>query len=155
MARRILVFDTSVLCCWLNVPGKETAGTASDRWDRARVDSLVRNERAKGSTFVLPLATVIETGNHIAQAANQRYELAIRFCKLLVQTAQANTPWTAFTEQAEHWTAASLVQLASTWPDLAKSGTSIGDATIKNVANYSAVAGFHVNRHGRCRPESL
>lgn len=28
--RKVLVLDTSVLCCWLKVPGRETAGPLED-----------------------------------------------------------------------------------------------------------------------------
>lgn len=35
MRKRVLILDTSVLCCWLQVPGKETAGPANHRTVRA------------------------------------------------------------------------------------------------------------------------
>ena len=49
---RIVVFDTSVLCVWLNVAGKETCGKAGDVWDRVRVDNLIEEETESRSTFV-------------------------------------------------------------------------------------------------------
>ena len=57
--RRVLILDTSVLCCWLQVPGKEETGPVDDRWDQARIDAQLQKERASNSTFVLPLATLI------------------------------------------------------------------------------------------------
>ena len=61
LSKRVLILDTSVLCCWLQVPGKEEAGPVNDRWSHARIDALLAQERAKKSTFVLPI------GNYSAQ----------------------------------------------------------------------------------------
>jgi hypothetical protein len=144
MARRVLILDTSVLCCWLQVPGKETAGPIDDLWDHTRIDKLLNLERAKNATFVLPLATLIETGNHIAQAKGQKFELATHLAKYMREAADGNSPWAAFTDQSPLWDVENLRLLAECWPELAKSGTSIGDATIKNVADFYAKAGYVV-----------
>ena len=144
MSRKVLILDTSVLCCWLEVPGKETAGPADDPWDHARIAQLLAEERKIGSTFVLPLATLIETGNHIAQAPAQRYRCAKALAAQLRDAVDASTPWAAFTEQSPLWNAASLQTLAETWPNLANGGMSIGDATIKEVAEYYAQGGISV-----------
>ena len=101
-------------------------------------------ERAKGSTFVLPMATLIETGNHIAQAPNQRFERASSLADYLREAADAQSPWAAFTDQSPLWQAENLRTLANTWPPLAAGGTSIGDATIKDVAEHYAKAGYFV-----------
>ena len=85
MPARVLIIDTSVLCCLLEVPGKETCGSGAERWDRSRVEKLLAEER--GSTLVLPLATIIETGNHIAQAPGDRFTLATRFGRYLAFAA--------------------------------------------------------------------
>ena len=144
MNKRVLIFDTSVLCCWLAVPGKTEAGTKEDRWDQARIQQKITDEQGRGSTFVLPLASLIETGNHIAQASGDRFSLATRFAKHLRDAADATTPWAAFTEQSSLWEARHLKELADHWPVLAASGLSIGDATIADVAEYYARAGYQV-----------
>ena len=144
MSRRVLILDTSVLCCWLQVPGKEVAGPVNDRWDHDRINALLEDERAKDSTFVLPIATLIETGNHIAQAPNQRFERASSLAGYLREAADAASPWAAFTDQSPLWQAENLRALAESWPRLAVGGTSIGDATIKDVAEYYATAGYFV-----------
>lgn len=144
MSQKVLIIDTSVLCCWLKVPGKEVAGPVDDRWDHARVKRLLDAERLEGSTFVLPIATLIETGNHIAQAPILRYERATALADHLRDAADAATPWAAFTEQSELWDSSNLRTLAANWPALAAGGTSIGDATIKDVAEYYASAGCSV-----------
>jgi len=144
MSRKVLILDTSVLCCWLKVPGKEAAGPSTDRWDHARIEQLLDDERQQGSTFVLPIATLIETGNHIAQAPEYRYERALALAGHLRDTSDATSPWAAFTEQSTLWAPANLRLLAENWPRLAAAGTSIGDATIRDVAEYYAGAGFTV-----------
>lgn len=144
MAKRVLIFDTSVLCCLLKVPGKETAGSASDVWDHGRVSQLIIKESSQKSTFVLPLASIIETGNHVAQAPGDRYSVAVELAKIISSAATASTPWAAFTDQSGLWEEEQLASLAENWPNLAKSGLSIGDATIKDVAEYYAKAGFSV-----------
>ena len=145
MSRKVLIFDTSVLCCWLRVPGKEVAGPIHDRWDHARIENLLNKETQQGScTFVLPIATLIETGNHIAQAPEYRYERATLLANHLRDSADAATPWAAFIEQSPLWQSDNLRLLADNWPNLAAAGISIGDATIKNVAEYYANAGVSV-----------
>lgn len=144
MSKRVLILDTSVLCCWLRVPGKEETGPVHDRWDHHRIDALLERERAENSTFVLPIATLIETGNHIAQARSHRFERASSLAGYLREAADAQSPWAAFTDQSQLWQAENLRALAEVWPLLATGGTSIGDATIKDVAEYYAKAGYFV-----------
>jgi hypothetical protein len=144
MSKKILVLDTSILCCWLRVPGKDTAGANHDRWDFNRINHLLIAERAEGSTFVLPIASLIETGNHIAQCHGNRYELATALTNHLKATVDASSPWAAFTDQSALWEPKNLQGLADTWPQLAVGGTSIGDATIKHVAEYYSQAGYEV-----------
>ena len=66
MKKHILIIDTSILCVWLQIPGMEECGRDSDKWTFKRVDEKVNKERKDGTDFVLPIATIIETGNHIA-----------------------------------------------------------------------------------------
>jgi hypothetical protein len=143
MSKRILILDTSVLCCWLRVPGKEEAGPINDRWNYQRIERELKAEENK-SIFVLPIATLIETGNHIAQAGKSRFECANELAACLLKAADAKSPWAAFTDQSSLWQADSLRNLANSWPTLASGGTSIGDATIKDVAEFYANAGFNV-----------
>jgi len=145
MNKRVLILDTSVLCCWLRVPGKDEAGPLEDRWNFHRIDDLLKEEEAKGSTFVLPMATLIETGNHIAQANdNNRFQRAQALAVYLRGTADEKSPWAAFTDQSSLWQPDKLRELADNWPALAAASISIGDATIKDVAEYYARATYHV-----------
>ena len=138
MSSKVIIFDTSVLCCWLQVPGKDTCGPEGDRWDYERIEQKVSEELEAGSTFVLPLATIIETGNHIAFTAGDRYALAQSLSEYIRKTATDTDPWAAFGHQAELWSAEKLITLADTWPNLAVQGLGIGDTTIKDVADFYA-----------------
>ena len=142
MTRKILVLDTSVLCCLFDVSGKETCGPMGNRWDKSRISRLLSDEQ--NATVVLPLATIIETGNHIAQAASRRFEAATEFCEKLKNVADGIIPWAAFSEQAELWSPDNLKRIAESWPCEAASGLSIGDTTIKDVAEYYAKSGILV-----------
>jgi hypothetical protein len=142
--KKVLIFDTSILCVWLNVPGMGSCGPDQDKWDKARVQRKIEAEQINKATFVLPLATIIETGNHISQAKQSRKEHAEALADLMKKSADQQTPWAAFSEQSTLWSPEKLKKLAKAWPDLAAGKLSIGDATIKDVAEYYAKMGFQV-----------
>jgi len=134
--RKVLILDTSILCVWLEVPGRECCGPDYDRWDKLRVDQKIQEEEQANTTFVLPIASIIETGNHIAHASHSRRECAQRLASLMVLSAQKQSPWAAFSEHTLLWSPEKLEQLAKEWPDLANQKISLADATIINVAAY-------------------
>ncbi len=101
----------------------------------------IQNEQQNNSTLVLPLAAIIETGNHIAQARHSRKERAEDLADVIRKSADQQTPWAAFSDQSVLWTTGKLKNLADTWPHLASQKFSIGDATIKDVAEYYAQSG--------------
>ena len=68
---KILIVDTSIMCVWLKVPGKEVAGK-SNEYTYDIVARHIEEERLKGTKLVLPIATIIETGNHIAHSNGNR-----------------------------------------------------------------------------------
>ncbi|WGZ95854.1 MAG: hypothetical protein QJT81_07685 [Candidatus Thiothrix putei] len=140
----MLIIDTSILCVWLDVPGMDCCGPNNDRWDKSRVDAKIQQEQAANTTFVLPLATIIETGNHIAQANHSRKERADALADLMRKSAENQTPWAAFSDQTLLWSPENLKLLAETWPVLAAAAMSLGDITIKDVAEYYAQTGVEV-----------
>jgi len=142
--KKVLIIDTSVLCVWLRVPGKESCGHDADQWDWDRVEKKIKEENQNHSTFVLPLATIIETGNHISQASKSRRERGKALADLIRKSADQQSPWAAFSEQDMLWKPDKLKKLADTWPDLAARSLSLGDATIKDVAEYYAESGCEV-----------
>jgi hypothetical protein len=86
--RRVSFIDTSVMCELVEVPGK-------CRGDEAIANEL-RTRSTDGERFIVPLTTVVETGNHIAQAkTGNRRAAATRFAALLEAAAAGRTPFEA------------------------------------------------------------
>lgn len=81
--KEVIIIDTSILCVWLQLPGFNSVGSQADNWDYERINGEIETERALKTTLVLPLATIIETGNHISQSSGDTYEIAQRFCQIL------------------------------------------------------------------------
>ena len=52
--KKVLVIDTSVLCVWLKVPGKETCGSSNALITYDIVAKKIELERTMGTTFILP-----------------------------------------------------------------------------------------------------
>ena len=104
----------------------------------------IERKIAENAILVLPLASLIETGNHIAHAADRRYQTANSFAQLIRAAAVGNEPWAPFTGQDPCWTEEALVELADNWPNLAAAEQSIGDYTIKEVAEHYASTGCSV-----------
>lgn len=142
--KNVLILDTSILCVWLKVSGKETCGSGASCIDFAKVEKEIQSAEEMNYTLVLPLATIIETGNHIAQSPQWRHERATQLGDLMVNAANESTPWAAFSDQQTLWSADGLKNLAATWPALAAKKLSIGDATIAEVADYYAKMGYIV-----------
>ena len=144
--RKVLLIDTSLLCVWLKVPGKETAG--NNKWDFELVNEKILTEIAKGTTLVLPLATVIETGNHIAQAkttnSDSKRITSEKFAEIMIAAADETSPWAAFREQIVLWEAEGLKNLAEKFPNQVVKKTSMGDASIAVLGYYYHEKGFHV-----------
>ena len=108
------------------------------------VNEKIEEEKKLGTTFVLPIASIIETGNHIAHSAGDRHAVGHLFAGIISATADQVSPWAAFTEQSELWKKENLKVLAERWKESVISGQSLGDASIVDVANYYASAGFEV-----------
>jgi hypothetical protein len=142
--KKVLILDTSIVCVWLKVPGMNDCGPSHDKWDKIRVSAKIQAEEQANTTFVLPLASIIETGNHIAQAKHSRRERAQSLAELMKKSANSHSPWAAFSEQSVLWSAEKLILLAESWPALADQKLSLGDATIMNVAEYYAQMGCQV-----------
>jgi hypothetical protein len=144
MKKKVLIFDTSVLCVWLKVPSKETCGPEGNQLTFDIVDAKIEDEKKLGTTFVLPIASIIETGNHIAHSTGDRHAVGHAFADIISATADQISPWAAFTEQSDLSKQETLKVLADRWKESVISGQSLGDASIVDVANYYASAGFEV-----------
>ncbi|NGZ05459.1 MAG: hypothetical protein G8237_03810 [Magnetococcales bacterium] len=143
---KVLVFDTSILVVWLKVPGLEEAGPKHDLWDHGRVEKLI-NEY-KDAIYVLPLATIIEAGNLICKISkDQRQQFAQKLSDIIKLSCEGQSPWAVFSDQSLLWEPEHLIKLADSWPALTEGNRchSMGDATIKTVAEHYASMGFPVD----------
>lgn len=96
--RRVSIIDTRLFCSSLRVPGKDTCGSGAEVWDFPRVvEKFAAAER--DGTLVLPLATLIETGNHISQVGGDRHGFAVRLRQIVQQCLD---------ERQVHWSLAEL-----------------------------------------------
>ncbi|WP_199303231.1 hypothetical protein [Oscillatoria sp. FACHB-1406] len=77
--RKVLIFDTCVLCVLLKIPNMEECGKVPNDWNFIKLEEKLKQEESQETVFVLPLAAIIETGNHISQASSKRRELAEKF----------------------------------------------------------------------------
>lgn len=114
-------------------------------WNIENVTDKIEHSITSGSTLVIPMAVIIETGNHIAHATGDRYPIVNRFVELIYKTIDGETPWAAFTKQKDLWEDDALRALMARWKDAAISGQSLGDASIVDVANfYSGLGNYDV-----------
>ena len=134
---KILIIDTSILCVYLKVPQMEECGKDGDKWNYDRVSQKIVEEGRHNTRFVLPLATIIETGNHIAHTSgDNNYKLVNDFADLVEKTIDEETPWIAFSRQAELLQGENLRYLLSKWRKSSiVESQSLGDASIADVAN--------------------
>jgi hypothetical protein len=112
--------DTSIMVNILDVPKMND--------DRATVTRDLRAKRSSGVRLVLPVTTVIETGNHVAQIADggRRWECANRFVEHLRLLLQHRAPWVL---HELGWNADFLDTLISG----AATGTSLVDHAVNRV----------------------
>lgn len=144
MKGKIILIDTCTLCVWLKVTDMDSCGPDDDRWDYDRINEKIENEIKNGTTFVLPLATIIETGNHIAHSRGDRYPAANALCEIVIKSADEETPWAAFSQQELLWKGDGLKSLVNRWVKTVVSGQSLGDASIVDVANLYYSMGYEV-----------
>ena len=142
--KKVLILDTSILCAWLRVPGKETCGPNNARWTYELVKQKIDSEIDDGTTLILPLASIIETGNHIAQAPGDKHNIVNLFVEHIEKAIDGTIPWAAFTEQSDLIGKDALKKTLSNWKETALSGQSLGDALIVEVARYYAAYGCSV-----------
>ncbi|NJD04039.1 MAG: hypothetical protein FIA99_15905 [Ruminiclostridium sp.] len=149
MNHKVIILDTSVMCCWLDICGKETCGPENDKWDNKRVGNYIKAEtESKNATLVLPLPVIIETGNHIAQAPARRYECAKEFVEIINKAVDEKSPWAAFSRQKDLWDGDQIKKLVEIWPEYVKEqkgkNLSMGDIMIKSISDFYAEMGDEV-----------
>jgi hypothetical protein len=83
----VCLIDTSIFLNLLNVPNRNQ--------DMAQVISDYTDFASNECTFILPMATILETGNHIAQNGDggTRRETAQRFCDAVLGAFNGDAPY--------------------------------------------------------------
>lgn len=100
--------------------------------------------------MILPTATIIETGNHIAQLGNgdQRRRFAASFTRLLEGTVAGATPWVL---NGARWDVSLLTAIcrgargSPPLPEMASQGIGAGDISILAEADAYAARVTHVD----------
>lgn len=116
----LCILDTSVFVEILRVPVK------AKRW-AATADELREKIKAEESLF-LPMATIIETGNHIGQNGDgrERRDAAERFVEQVRLALAGESPF----QPMDFLEAAQLHQWLTEFPDQASRGSELGDLAI-------------------------
>jgi hypothetical protein len=136
MTRKILILDSSILCVLLDIPGKNDC-TGSIKWTHKLEATEIAQREKDGWYFVLPIACVIEAGNHITHCNGDRFQLATQLVKMINSSLSRTTPWISFSESFNIWHTDN-VQWLENWPKDAAAQLSIADRTISLIAdNYS------------------
>lgn len=78
--------DTSVFAPLIKVPGFES--------EHAEIAAEFDRRLQSNELFVLPVTTIIETGNHIANSKGDRRAAATRLVKALSAARNQDPPWT-------------------------------------------------------------
>ncbi|CAI0885460.1 hypothetical protein [Serratia fonticola] len=125
----VCIIDTSVFLNLLNVPGKNQ--------DKESIIQDYSEYVELATTFILPMATIIETGNHIAQNGNGtlRRETAERFYVTVRGAFTGEAPY----RTSEFPNTSEILSWLNRFPQLAgnnksstktSEGTSFGDLSI-------------------------
>jgi hypothetical protein len=125
----ISILDTSVFLNLLNVPNRNGS--------REQVDQAFIEYAELGATFILPMATILETGNHIAQNGDggTRRATARRFCDQVTAAFCGEAPY----QISEFPSSKEVLAWLDSFPDHAgqnksphktTEGTSFGDVSI-------------------------
>jgi hypothetical protein len=145
MRKKLLIIDTSVFCVWLDIPERNTC---NDELGKTLTSKDIQNKivdyTTQGYQFVLPMAVIIETGNHIAQIKMQdlRTEKAKQFAEHITKSLDATMPWIAFDNQKALFETENLREMVMTWEgevyktQQGQKGISMGDVAIAQVAKF-------------------
>lgn len=117
----IVIVDTSVLLNILDVPGR------NERW--AEVLTELAKLIEAGDHLFIPMAAIVEVGNHIAQLGNgaQRRSSAERFVAEVRKALSDEAPW----KPINFPSSSEMLGWLDAFPDVAMQGLGMGDLAIK------------------------
>lgn len=127
----IVLVDTSILLNVLDVPGRNQ--------DRAIVLAALSEHLEQNDHLLLPMAAIVETGNHIAHVPDgaKRRSAAQRFVGEIRKALQGEAPWRPVNfpsnEQVSNW--------LHDFPDRAAAGIGFGDLSI--IKEWEACCARH------------
>lgn len=115
------LMDTTIFCNVIGVPD----------YSQNRDEVLADLERhiSDGVSLLLPMAAVLETGNHIANAGADgrvKRSAAERFRENVLKAVEGTVPWTP----TPFWDLENLKDWLSDFPDHAMRGIGMGDLSI-------------------------
>lgn len=120
--KTVAIVDTSIFCNVLDIPGKNESKEVVYKQFKKYIE---RND-----SLLLPMATIYETGNHIAQIkmvdGNKRRKVAERFVKQVRDAIDGESPWQAMQIPTKKEVSSWL----SDFPMSASSKKSMGDLSI-------------------------
>ncbi|MFH5181551.1 hypothetical protein ACHHV8_02340 [Paenibacillus sp. TAB 01] len=121
----VSIIDTSILCNIINIPHM-------NQNHQEIIAELTSLQQDRQQILILPLATIIETGNHIAHIAdgNLRRERALVMAELIKRTVNDQAPWTYFGQELER---EDLLEISSAVVEYAVMEIGIGDLSIVQV----------------------
>lgn len=154
MPKKVLILDTSILCVWLRIPGMDSVVKKDgERITPEDVDLKIKEEVENKTQIVLPLASIIECGNHITQIKRKdSKEYVDRFADFIDKALDGTEPWDIFFNQEELFKTEKIREWIGNWRQLSQCGISMGDASIIQVAymydKYDAEAEIYTADEG-------
>lgn len=123
----ICLIDTSIFC--------EVVGIPHMADNRAAILSAMKGKKTAGESLLLPMATILETGNHIGQNGDgrQRRTAALEFARIVIEAVEGKAPFVP----SNFFSAEKLSLWLAEFPDWTMKGdakgkgSGLGDMTIK------------------------
>ncbi len=143
MKKKIWIIDTNILCVYLQVPNKDTCENA----DATHIIQQINTAAKEGVELVLPIAVIIETGNHIGNIAdgngNARRTIKQKFTDLVTNCINGVSPWKPFNNQKMLFDDENLMQLMQDWNARQDTRSTIGDISILQVKEFYTKKGIY------------
>jgi len=128
----IVLMDTTVFLNLLDVSHRNQ--------EKEKVSTDFQEYVDLNGTFILPMATIIETGNHIAQNGDGhvRREAALRFVDAVKGAFDGSAPWSP----AEFPNMKEVLSWIDAFPDLAGKNKSVSKAEGTSFGDLSIIKEF-------------